>query len=149
MLAFCSSIMLPMPDNAAQAAEEPVPLGDPNLDGENVDGEEVDPTILAWLQSEMQMSIDTSHELQGAAAGWSCTQPPYNCPHYQRCDIGGGSVCKVNECGEGKCSFCPVNPPFRIVKSWCTYICMKGSTVVGGAFGFRLAGDYWYGPTCF
>ncbi len=128
-----------------EAAVESTEIVDSFPGASIIDPDDPEAAALNWLENEMQMSIDPSGEPQGYTAGWSCTRPPFNCPTYQSCY---GSVCKINECGEGKCSFCPVNPPFRIVKSWCTYTCMKGPNVVGSAFGFRLAADLWWGPTC-
>lgn len=135
-----------MNDKAVVSAEFVEPFSDNYI----IDPDEPEVATLNWLENEMQMSIDPTNAPQQVTAGWSCTRPPFNCPNYQRCPLADGtsSICTVNECGEGKCSFCPVNPPFRIVNSWCTYTCKKGPAVVGSAFGFRLAGDLWFGPTC-
>lgn len=145
---FCSLALAAMGDTA-EAAGESAQVDDAPTRGTFVDDQDLDAAALAWMADAMQMSIDPTDALKGIKPDWSCGRAPYNCKSTEFCPYDGGfSLCRVTACGEGKCSWCPVNPPFRIVKSWCSYACMKESTIVGGAWAFRLAGDLWWGPTC-
>lgn len=69
---------------------------------------------------------------------YECTQPPYECPATKQCVFpSGSSVCHVTNCGEGKCPVCPdfISKPF--IQGWCSYGCMRGTEMVGGAFILR------------
>ncbi len=52
------------------------------------------------------------------------------CPHTVRCD---GSACVTTDCGTGSCPGCPEEYRNLVIKAWCTYGCMKGTTRTGEA----------------
>jgi hypothetical protein len=149
--ALCASIMLPMQTNAVFAAEEPVPLVEANAEGDSVEAEDTDAAVLAWMENEMQMSIDLTGEPQGYTPDFSCLKPPYNCSANVDCskELGGSALCVVTSCAMGECPACPIKNPGVLIKSWCAYGCMNGSEVVGGAFTLLTSWGKWLGPVCF
>ena len=111
--------------------------------------DEPDAAALNWLENEMQMSFDPSCESQGIIPDFTCMDPPHNCPANVKCpDLAGGALCVVTSCGKGECPTCPKLFP-GIITAWCAYGCMKGSKVVGGAYGFWVRFLGWRGPVCF
>lgn len=139
------SILLPMGDNAAHATEAPVLWAEALSDGENLDANGQDAAMLAWMENELQMSIDPSGEPLGIYPDDTCLEPPYNCRRTERCPLKGGgqSLCFVTGCGTGACPTCPNIFSNLIITSWCSYSCMKGSDVVGSAVGFWFRGPKW------
>jgi hypothetical protein len=131
-----------------EAAVEFAELVDPFDAQSIIDPDQPDAAVLHWLETEMQMSIDPTNTPQGIRPDYSCSRAPYNCPVNQACPLAGGasSFCTVTGCGMGECSACPVKTPGLIIKSWCSYGCMKQSTVVGGAF--LLLTSWGWGPVC-
>lgn len=95
-------------------------------------------------------SVDPSVFAGGVLHKVECNDPPHSCTLETFCPylVPGGARCFVTECGTGACPYCPIFGD-QVVESWCSYGCMRGSDVVGGAFKVRL--KYWgeRGPICF
>ncbi len=146
---FLSLSIATMGDTAIATAEPVQSLDVPPPDGNFIDLEEVDADILAWMANETQMSIDPSDALQGIKPDFTCMDPPHDCPAKTQCQwlAFGGALCTVTSCGLGSCPICPSIFPNVIVKSWCAYGCMKGKTMVGGAFMIQTR-FRWIGPFC-
>jgi hypothetical protein len=114
-----------------------------------VEAKDMDATVLAWIENEIQMSIDSTDTPQGIIPDFTCIEPPHDCPANTRCPwlAPGGTLCSVTSCGLGSCPICPGIFPGLIVKSWCAYGCMKGKDMVGGAFMINSRFG-WLGPVC-
>jgi len=135
--------------DTAQAAEEPAPLTDVVSESSLIESEDLDAAFLAWMENEMQMSIDLTEASQGITPDFTCIEPPHNCPAKTKCQwlAFGGAWCTVTSCGLGSCPICPGIFPGLVVKSWCAYGCMKGKNMVGGAFMINSRFG-WLGPVC-
>jgi hypothetical protein len=73
---------------------------------------------------------------------FECMEPPNECPHATKCPEFGGA-CLVIDCNQGSCPGCPDFVKNLISKGWCSYACMKGTEIVGGAFILQTV----FGPT--
>jgi hypothetical protein len=126
------------------------------------DPEAVDPALIEQLfdqyapiaTEEALAWIDTVDPTALAGGGVLikdlCLDPPYLCEQQTFCPwiVEGGARCWVNECGTGSCPYCPVFSNM-IVRAWCSYGCMKGSDVVGGAFVLHFQPWKKTGLVCF
>ncbi|MEP7122181.1 MAG: hypothetical protein ABJE95_14775 [Byssovorax sp.] len=83
---------------------------------------------LAWAQS-----VDPSLFSAGINPKYECIDPPHNCPPNTKCPQFGG-ICSVTECSTGSCPYCPELFENLVIDGWCSYGCMKGAEIVGGAF---------------
>ncbi len=151
-LALLSTMTIASMGDTAEAAEEgaePAPLTDVVAESSLDEAEDIDAAVLAWMENEMQMSIDLSEAPQGFIPDYTCIEPPLNCPANVKCPELGNAHCIVTSCGKGECPTCPKLIPGAVITSWCAYGCMKGSKVVGGAYGFWARFLGWLGPVCF
>lgn len=157
MLTSVGSVITASPTDAAPATDEQqictadrVQLSSAEaLEYSNLDSEEQAAAVLAWMENEMQMSLEPALESQGIVPDYSCMDPPYKCPATTKCPwlAFGGASCNVTSCGTGSCPICPSIFPGLIVISWCAYGCMRGAKVVGGAFMIQSRFG-WLGPVC-
>jgi len=77
--------------------------------------------------------------------------PKYGCDYTEKCTLNGKStICLITGCGVNGCSKVPCPDLFPelsklFVKSWCTFTCVDGSTVVGVkvVFNVLLNGRIW------
>ena len=99
-------------------------------------------TMLAQAAEEeagLLSLIDEASPMEGGIyPKYECMQEPYKCPDTRRCVFpSGSSICHVTNCGEGKCPTCPDVVSKIVIKGWCSYGCMRGTEVIGGALVFR------------
>lgn len=91
---------------------------------------------------------DVLNEPAGVPLKMACVESPYWCEQNTRCEFLGGGSCVVTDCGLGECSICPTFfSRFRPIKAWCSYGCVKGNKVIGGAFILHTAVKK-LGPFC-
>lgn len=81
----------------------------------------------------LRKSVDPSLFSAGIYPKYECIDPPLNCPPTTKCPEFGGS-CSVTECSTSKCPYCPDLFENLVIEGWCSYGCMKGAEMVGGAF---------------
>jgi hypothetical protein len=73
---------------------------------------------------------------------YECIDPPNACPPTTKCPDFGG-LCVVIDCNQGSCPGCPDFVKNLISKGWCSYACLNGPNLVGGAFILQTV----FGPT--
>lgn len=95
-------------------------------------------TAVAWVQSVDPALFPAS----AIYPKYECMEPPNECPHATKCPQFGGS-CFVIDCNQGSCPGCPDFVKNLISRGWCSYACMKGTEMVGGAFILQTV----FGPT--
>lgn len=93
---------------------------------------------VAWVQSADPALFPAS----AIYPKYECIDPPNECPPTTKCPQFGG-VCSVIDCNQGGCPGCPDFVKNLISKGWCSYACLKGPEVVGGAFILQTV----FGPT--
>lgn len=95
------------------------------------------PDVVAQVDEWMSQYVPASNDPEVPTQPAECYD--MGCPPIVFCDsnyYGSQVMCHNTACGDGKCKACPdwFGPLKHMISSgWCSYVCMKGTSVVGSA----------------